>query len=72
MLGRASLAANHPQARGTDLRDWAILELLYAGGLRVSEVTARCGLGPGTGPGRVQVRGKGRQRADCAAGARGD
>ena len=40
MLERAGMAASHPQARATALRDHAILELLYAGGLRVSEVTA--------------------------------
>jgi integrase/recombinase XerD len=59
MLERAALAASHPQARATALRDRAILELLYAGGLRVSEVTA-LNLGDiALDMGRAQVRGKG-------------
>ncbi len=59
MMERAGTAAAHPQADGAALRDRAILELLYAGGLRVSELT---GLGVedlSLADGRVLLRGKG-------------
>jgi integrase/recombinase XerD len=59
MLDRAGMAADHPEADAVSLRDRAILELLYAGGLRVSELTGLHVADLSLAAGRVLVRGKG-------------
>jgi integrase/recombinase XerD len=59
MMEQADTVANHPQADAVALRDRAIVEMLYAGGVRVSELT---GLGVedlSLAEGRMLVRGKG-------------
>jgi integrase/recombinase XerD len=59
MMEQAGIAADHPQADAVALRDRAIVEMLYAGGVRVSELT---GLGVedlSLAEGRMLVRGKG-------------
>lgn len=59
MLERAATAAEHPQADAVALRDRAILELLYAAGLRVSELTGLNVADLSLEAGRALVRGKG-------------
>ncbi len=59
MMEQAGATAGHPQADAVALRDRAIVEMLYAGGIRVSELT---GLGVedlSLAEGRMLVRGKG-------------
>jgi len=59
MLERAAVALDHPESDAIALRDRAILELLYAGGLRVSELIGLCVADFSLDAGRVLVRGKG-------------
>lgn len=59
MIERAACNADRPQASCIDLRDRAILELLYAGGLRVSELTNLRIEDLSLDEGRLRLRGKG-------------
>src|SRR5271163_5196176 len=59
MMERAAVMADHPQADAASLRDRAILELLYAGGLRVSELTNVRVEDLSLDEGRIRLRGKG-------------
>ncbi|MDE1154125.1 MAG: tyrosine recombinase XerD [Acidobacteriaceae bacterium] len=59
MLERTAAAARLPDADGTALRDHAMLELLYAGGLRVGELVVLREEDLRLDAASVQVRGKG-------------
>lgn len=59
MLERTGVAARAADADGLALRDHAILELLYAGGLRVGEICALREEDLHLDQARAQVRGKG-------------
>jgi integrase/recombinase XerD len=59
MLERTGAAARTADADGLSLRDHAILELLYGGGLRVGEIVALRVEDVHLDQGRAQVRGKG-------------
>jgi integrase/recombinase XerD len=59
MMEQSAVAANHPQADSIALRDRAIIELLYAGGIRVSELVGLRVQDLSLADGRALVRGKG-------------
>lgn len=59
LLDRAATAARLPDADGLALRDHALLELLYAGGLRAGEIVMLREEDLHLERGSVQVRGKG-------------
>lgn len=59
MLEGAQISASHPQADALALRDHAILEVLYAGGLRVGELVSLRVEDLQLEQGRAHVRGKG-------------
>ena len=70
MLDRSGAAAGVADADGLALRDHAILELLYAGGLRVGEICALREEDLHLDQARVQVRGKGDKERIVPLGAR--
>jgi integrase/recombinase XerD len=59
MMEQAGTVASHPKADGVALRDHAIIEMLYAGGVRVSELTGLGVADLSLAEGRMLVRGKG-------------
>jgi integrase/recombinase XerD len=59
MMEHVGTAADHPQADAVALRDRAIVEMLYAGGVRVSELTGLSVEDLSLAEGRMLVRGKG-------------
>ncbi len=69
LLEGAALGAGHPQADALALRDHAILEVLYGGGLRAGEIVALRVEDLRLDQGRAQVRGKGDKERIVPLGA---
>ncbi len=69
MLDGAAMSAGHPQADALALRDHAILEVLYGGGLRAGEVVALRVEDLHLDQGRAQLRGKGDKERIVPLGA---
>ncbi len=69
MLEKTGIAAHHPQADGLALRDHALVELLYAGGLRAGEVVSLRVEDLHLDQQRAQVRGKGDKERIVPLGA---
>ena len=70
MLEMAETNAKHPQADALLLRDHALLEVLYAGGLRVGEIVALRVEDLHLEQGRAQVRGKGDKERNVPLGTK--
>jgi integrase/recombinase XerD len=70
LLSVAEVNANHPAANSLLLRDHAILEVLYAGGLRVGEIVSLRVEDLQLDAGRAHVRGKGDKERIVPLGAK--
>ena len=66
--GHGAAGSKTEECTPQSLRDRAMLELLYGGGVRVSELVGLAVEDISLQQGQMLVRGKGRQGAHCAAG----